>query len=267
MEEETKTKWKCKECNKTLASKQKAAKHIIKFHVDKDAKETMVKVTAQVSDKDSNAAPKKKKSAYSHFSQLSNIFNNSSLVQSFSWSKKEINSDDLSAVIPPSTSQVTSAPGTAQNSVAASQPAGATMVTTNTNHDQFDPVPAPDQIEASHTEMQTVDTRQQEIPAQPSYRSDQDHVPASDSSCENQLPPQSCPISPEIQISALSSPNLRGDIIDSNSNLVPIPNSPALCLPTMPGDQLSSAEQPLNTDTLNNSSESMPEIMNIDFAS
>ena len=86
MEEETKTKWKCKECNKTLASKQNAAKHVKKFHVDKDPKETIVKVTVQVSDKESNVAPKKKKSAYSHFSQLSNIFNNSSLVQSFSWS-------------------------------------------------------------------------------------------------------------------------------------------------------------------------------------
>ena len=94
MDEETKTKWKCKECSITLASKQNAAKHIKKFHADKDPKETMLKVTAQVIEKQSNVAPKKKKAAYSHFSQLSNIFNNSSLVQSFSWSKKEINSGD-----------------------------------------------------------------------------------------------------------------------------------------------------------------------------
>ena len=215
MEEKTRTKWKCKECNLTLASKQNAAKHVKKFHVDKDPKETIVKVTVQVSDKESNVAHKKKKSAYNHFSQLSNIFNNSSLVQSFSWSKKEINSVDLSAVIPPSSSQVTSAPGSAQNSsVAASRPArGATMVTTNTNLDQLDPLPAPDQIEASPTEMQTVDTQQQDIPAQPTYRPDQDHVPVSDSPCENQFPPQSSSISPEVQISVLSSPNLHGETI------------------------------------------------------
>ena len=141
------------------------------------------------------------------------------------------------------------------------------MVTTNTNHDQLDPLPALDLNGASPTEMQTVDTRHQELLAQPTHGTDQDRVPVSDSLCENQFPSQSSPISPEVQISVLSSPNHHGEMFDNNSDLGPNPNSPALCLPTIPGDQLSSAEQPLNMDTLNNSSESMPEIMNIDFAS
>ena len=44
MEEDKKTRWKCISCEKILASKQNALKHVKKFHEEKSPAEAIVKV-------------------------------------------------------------------------------------------------------------------------------------------------------------------------------------------------------------------------------
>ena len=99
MEEEKKTKWKCRSCEKILASKQNALKHVQKFHEEKSPTETIVKVKVTNVEKQPKPVPKVKKKAYAFCSQLHSIFNDANLVEKFSWSKrkKSNNSEQVSA--------------------------------------------------------------------------------------------------------------------------------------------------------------------------
>ena len=90
----TKTKWKCETCQKSLASKQTAINHVKVFHKESDPNVTISKVRVQISeDKDQIGNPKPKKDekvknkAFKHFSQLSNIFSDESIVEKFSFGK------------------------------------------------------------------------------------------------------------------------------------------------------------------------------------
>ena len=90
-----KTKWKCKQCDKILASRQTATHHLKVFHKDCDPSEGITMVKVQVSESDSNnmkKCPKVKKpesKAYGFFSSLSNVFTDNKLVESFAWGKPE----------------------------------------------------------------------------------------------------------------------------------------------------------------------------------
>ena len=125
----TKTKWKCKSCQKSLASKQTALNHVKVFHKESDPHNTISKVIVQlIEDHIDILNPKKdtkvvKKKAFNHFSQLSNIFSDDNIVEKFSFSqpKKSKGAGDMiqpqktirvanSEVLPASTS-VTPEPG------------------------------------------------------------------------------------------------------------------------------------------------------------
>ena len=83
-----KARWKCVVCDKTLASKQTALQHVKVFHSDSDPVKTILKVAAQEPAVGQSLNIRKKKStkkkAFNYFSQLSNIFNDSNLVETFS---------------------------------------------------------------------------------------------------------------------------------------------------------------------------------------
>ena len=99
MEEEKKTKWKCRSCERILASKQNALKHVKKFHEEKSPTETIVKVKVTNVEKQPKPVQKVKKKAYAFCYQLHSIFNDANLVEKFSWSKqkKSNNSEQVSA--------------------------------------------------------------------------------------------------------------------------------------------------------------------------
>ena len=61
MDEEKKTKWKCRSCEKILASKQNALKHVQKFHEEKSPTETIVKVKVTNVEKQPKPVPKLKR--------------------------------------------------------------------------------------------------------------------------------------------------------------------------------------------------------------
>ena len=88
-----KTKWKCNHCQKTLASKQTALKHVKVLHKDLDPTNGISKVKVQVNDEElietsnSKQVPKVKNKAYGFFSQLSSMFSDDSLVERFDWGK------------------------------------------------------------------------------------------------------------------------------------------------------------------------------------
>ena len=100
MEQEIKTKWKCKDCNKILVSKQSATKHVKTFHSGSDPNQTIVEVKTSTSDTQSKPVKKVQKKAYGHFSQLTNVFNNNTLVERFSWSKNARKTEENSPVVP-----------------------------------------------------------------------------------------------------------------------------------------------------------------------
>ena len=87
MEKETETKWKCKVCDRTLASKQTALKHVKRFHDGSKPGDTITKVKVAKSEKPPKPVAKEKRKAYSFFSGLGNMFNDESKFESFSWSK------------------------------------------------------------------------------------------------------------------------------------------------------------------------------------
>ena len=91
MDQETcKIRWKCTECsNKDFASKQTAVNHARKFHEDSDPGLIIAKVSKSIHLK--APALKTKKKAYSHFSQLTNVFNCDQVVEGFSWSNTSKN--------------------------------------------------------------------------------------------------------------------------------------------------------------------------------
>ena len=92
-----KTKWRCRECGKLLSSKQTALKHIDIFHktVDPSEGESVTKVKVQVKEKEYKEGnqnienPSTTKKAFGFFAPLTNIFNNDSLVEGFSWGEKK----------------------------------------------------------------------------------------------------------------------------------------------------------------------------------
>ena len=94
------TKWKCKECDKLLASKQTALKHIGTYHKTADPSGSIAKVKVQVTDKEEKGSttqnkknPTSKNKAFGFFAPLTNIFNNESMVEGFSWGDKKKTSD------------------------------------------------------------------------------------------------------------------------------------------------------------------------------
>ena len=139
-----KPRWKCSECQKILSSKQSAVSHVKTFHGDSDPCKTISKVIVQVDEQNENIIPtsqpkkgikRKKKKAYQHISQLSNIFNNNDFVETFSLSKPKklkpdnfIESDSTPSVAPPAATRPparASAPGGASLPAVAFPHAGA----------------------------------------------------------------------------------------------------------------------------------------------
>ena len=93
-----KTKWRCRECGKLLASKQTALKHMDIFHKAVNPSESVTKVKVQIekedkegTENDKNLSSKTK--AFGFFAPLKNIFNNESMVEGFSWGDKKKASD------------------------------------------------------------------------------------------------------------------------------------------------------------------------------
>jgi hypothetical protein len=88
-----KARWKCVVCEKTLASKQTALQHVKVFHNQSDPVQTILKIITQESAVNQNMNIKKKKStkkkAFNYFSQLSNMFNDNNLVETFSLSQSK----------------------------------------------------------------------------------------------------------------------------------------------------------------------------------
>ena len=86
-------RWKCVVCDKTLASKQTALQHVKVFHSESDPVKTILKVVTEEPEVDQSLNIKKKKSikkkAFNYFSQLSNIFSNNNLVETFSLSQSK----------------------------------------------------------------------------------------------------------------------------------------------------------------------------------
>ena len=97
-----KARWKCVVCEKSLASKQTALQHVKVFHNESDPVQTILKVITQESavKQSLNISKKKstKKKAFNYFSQLSNMFNDNNMVETFSMSqsKKHKSKSDLS---------------------------------------------------------------------------------------------------------------------------------------------------------------------------
>ena len=89
-----KTKWKCNICEKLLASKQTAMKHMVLVHKTDGTCVNVVKVHVQETDNEKKGAkempkgPAVKNKAFSFFAPLANIFNDESRVESFSWGDK-----------------------------------------------------------------------------------------------------------------------------------------------------------------------------------
>ena len=90
-----KTKWRCRECGKLLASKQTALKHLDTFHKTVDPSEGITKVKVQVKEKVDKQGtqnvenPSTSKKAFGFFAPLTNIFNNENMVEGFSWGDKK----------------------------------------------------------------------------------------------------------------------------------------------------------------------------------
>ena len=95
-----KTKWRCRICEKLLASKQTALKHLVLVHKSDDHIDSVIKVQVQetnnenkVTKENPKGPPTVKNKAYGFFAPLTNIFNDENMVEGFSWGDKSKKSD------------------------------------------------------------------------------------------------------------------------------------------------------------------------------
>ena len=82
-EKEMKSNFKCRVCNKVLASKQNIVKHLAKLHPDSDKTQYSVVQVAR-EENESTKKQTKAKSAYSYFSGMKNIFSDRNLCKDIS---------------------------------------------------------------------------------------------------------------------------------------------------------------------------------------
>ena len=109
-----KTKWRCGICEKLLASKQTALKHLALVHKTDDHSVGVAKVQVQETNnenkvtKENQGSTTAKNKAYGFFAPLTNIFNDENMVEGFSWGDKTKKSDQNDNFVASSSSNVES---------------------------------------------------------------------------------------------------------------------------------------------------------------